>query len=122
MSEDGPRNRKVVTGYGDGGFRIAGERVEGSLIVFPERFVPWSVTQLGELTASNLGEVIAVAREVDILLLGCGDVPPIVGKVIRADLKRHGIVIDAMSTGAACRTFNILLGEGRAVAAALIAV
>lgn len=122
MSEDAPRSRKVVSGYGDGGFRIAGERVEGSVILFPERFLAWDVNRLSDLTPENLGDIIASANEVDILLLGCGDVPPLIGQGLRDAMKAHNIVIDAMGTGAACRTFNILLGEGRAVAAALIAV
>jgi uncharacterized protein len=122
MSEDIPRGRKVVSGYGDGGFRIAGERVDGSVILFPERFLAWDVSALSELTPDHFSDIIACANEVDILLLGCGDVPPIIGQELRDALKAHNIVIDAMGTGAACRTFNILLGESRAVAAALIAV
>ena len=122
MSEDAPRGRKVVSGYGDGGFRIAGERVDGSVILFPERFLPWVVTRLLDLQPQNFSDIIASANEVDILLLGCGDVPPIIKQDLRDALKAHNIVIDAMGTGAACRTFNILLSESRAVAAALIAV
>ncbi len=122
MNEETPRNRKVVTGYGDGGFRIAGERVEGSVLVFPERFCVWDVVRLPDVTSESLAEVIAVSMQIDILLLGCGDALPIIGDPVRVALKEHAIVIDVMSTGAACRTFNILLSEGRAVAAALIAV
>ncbi len=117
-----PRQRKVISGYGDGGFRIAGDRVEGSVIVFPERYRPWPVTALAALDAAALEPVIAAASEIDILLLGCGAGPPIVAERLRALLRGHGISVDAMDTGAACRTFNILLGESRAVAAALIAV
>jgi uncharacterized protein len=122
MSEDAPRGRKVVSGYGDGGFRIAGERVDGSVILFPERFFRWDVSRLPDLKPEDFNDIIASANEVDILLLGCGDVPPIINQDLRDVLKAHNIVIDAMGTGAACRTFNILLSESRAVAAALIAV
>lgn len=116
------RPRKVVNGYGDGGFRIAGERIEGSVIVFPERFLAWPVTSLAALDRPSLDPVIAAADRVDILLLGCGDAVPIVPEALRAVLRESGITLDAMSTGAACRTYNILLTESRAVAAALIAV
>lgn len=116
------RPRKVVNGYGDLGFRIAGERVEGSVIVFPERFVAWPVTSLAALDRASLEPVIAAADRVDILLLGCGDAVPMVPEALRAALRQSGITLDAMSTGAACRTYNILLAESRAVAAALIAV
>ncbi len=122
MSEDAPRGRKVVSGYGDGGFRIAGERIDGSVLLFPERFLPWSVSSLADLTPGDFQEVVAAAGQIDILLLGCGDVPPIIAQDVRDALRVHNIVIDAMGTGAACRTFNILLGESRAVAAALIAI
>jgi len=122
MAEEAPRPRKVVTAYGDGGFRIAGERIEGSVILFPERFAAWPVTSMAELTAESLGEIVAAARDVDLLVLGSGSQPPLVKQPVRDALKAHGIVIDAMDTGAACRTFNILLTEGRAAAAALIAV
>jgi uncharacterized protein len=87
-----PRQRKVINGYGDGGFRIAGERVEGSVIVFPQRF------------------------------MGCGSGAPVFDAALRDLLREHRISVDAMDTGAACRTYNILLTESRAIAAALIAV
>jgi len=117
-----PRLRKVVNGYGDGGFRIAGERVEGSVIVFPERFLSWPVDTMAALDLASLAPVVAAADKVDILLLGSGDTAPAVSSDLRAALRDLGIAVDAMSTGAACRTYNILLTESRAVAAALIAV
>lgn len=116
------RPRKVVNGYGDGGFRIAGERVEGSVIVFPERFLAWPVASLASIDRASLEPVLAAADRVDILLLGCGDAVPTVPQPLRIALRERGITLDAMSTGAACRTYNILLAESRAVAAALIAV
>tara|TARA_B100000686_G_scaffold76114_1_gene82042 strand:+ start:280 stop:648 length:369 start_codon:yes stop_codon:yes gene_type:complete len=122
MADQEPRPRKVVTAYGDGGFRIAGERHEGSIILFPERVLAWPVAAMADLTAKSLVDVTSAAADVDLLLLGCGKEVPIVPQALRDALKSHGIVIDAMETGAACRTFNILLTEGRAAAAALIAI
>ena len=116
------RARKVINGYGDGGFRIAGERVEGSVIVFPERFIPWAVTDAASLRAADLQPLIEAAGAIDILLLGCGKGPPVFDSELRELLRRHRIAVDAMDTGAACRTYNILLTESRAIAAALIAV
>ncbi len=117
-----PRQRKVINGYGDGGFRIAGERVEGSVIVFPQRFLTWSATDTAKLTADDLSPLIDAAGEIDILLLGCGSGPPVFDEGLRDLLRQHRISVDAMDTGAACRTYNILLTESRAIAAALIAV
>ena len=114
------RGRKTVTAYGDGGFRIAGERIAGSVIVFPARAIPWPVAAVAEVGLESLAPV--VAGGVEILLLGCGRAAAPVGRDLAAALRRHGIAIDAMTTGAACRSFNLLVAEERAVAAALIAV
>lgn len=117
-----PRQRKVINGYGDGGFRIAGERVEGSVIVFPQHFVAWPVSDAASLRAEDFAPLIEAAGEIDILLLGCGSGAPVFDPALRALLREHRIALDAMDTGAACRTYNILLTESRAIAAALIAV
>ncbi|MDA0951797.1 MAG: Mth938-like domain-containing protein, partial [Proteobacteria bacterium] len=77
------RARKVINGYGDGGFRIAGERVEGSIIVFPERFMPWPVADAGRLQADDLQPLIEAAGQIDILLLGCGAGAPAVDPALR---------------------------------------
>ena len=121
-ADAGPGGRKVIDGYGDGGFRIAGARFEGSVIVFAERVLAWPAAAWKEIDAASLQSVVAAAARIDILLLGCGrDTRPL-DAGLRARLRAHGIAVDAMSTGAACRTFNVLLAENRAVAAALIAV
>jgi uncharacterized protein len=109
---------QVIQGYGDGLFRIAGEAYQGSIIVFAERTVAWS----GEISEAGLAEAFAAAGELDLLLLGCGLRMQPVAPGLRMALRRVGIAVEAMDTGAACRTFNVLLAEGRRVAAALIAV
>ncbi len=114
--------RKVISGYGNGGFRISDIRHEGSVIVFPETVVSWPVSAMDEVTPVSLDDVVVEASRVDILLVGCGNDSALVPKEVRDLMRQHGIVIDAMTTGAACRTYNILLSEARQVAAALIAV
>ena len=76
------------------------------------------------VTSESLAEVTAAGRagEVEILLLGCGPRMAPVPRPLRETLRAAGIVIEAMDTGAACRTYNVLMSEGRRVAAALIAV
>jgi len=69
----------------------------------------------------SLAPVIARGG-VEILLLGCGRRMAMVPSALRARLKAAGIVVDAMDTGAACRTYSVLLAEGRRVAAALLPV
>ena len=114
--------RNVITGYGDGGFRIGERRHEGSLIVFPDAVLVWPVTGMPDVTPVTLAEVAARSALVDILLIGCGDASEVPSRDVRDFLRPRGIVVDAMTTGAACRTYNILMAEKRLVAAALVAV
>jgi uncharacterized protein len=111
-----PAGRKLITAYGDGGFKIAGEAFTGSVLVFPEQVLPWDAA----LTVESLAPV--AAGKAEILLIGGGRAMPFIEPDLRAQLRRAGVVIDAMDTGAAARTFNVLLAEGRKVAAALTAV
>lgn len=117
-----PEGKQVVEGYGDGRFRITGEVYEGSVIVFPERTVAWPVTAFAEMTVASLSEVTDGGNDIDLLLLGCGPKMQLVTKAFRQPVREAGVVIEPMDTGAACRTFNVLMAEERRVAAALIAV
>ena len=112
----------VIDAYGGGGFRVDGESVRGSVIVLPERVVAWGVSEAGGITLESLHPVVGVAREVEILLIGTGARFSLVSPALRQALRERGISADAMDTGAACRTYNILRAEGRLVVAALIAV
>ena len=114
--------RKRIEGYGGGGFRIGGERVEGSLMVFPSRVVPWPVSAFEELSLASFDAVIEERPRVEILVIGCGEKLMLPPADLRAALREAGIAADFMDTGAACRTFNVLLSEERRAAAALIAV
>ncbi len=113
---------QVIQGYGDGGFRVAGLRQSGSLLVFPRRTVTWAVTEFERLTIADFSPVLAAKAEVDLLLVGTGATSQLASRELRAALRAEGIGLEAMSTSAACRTFNVLLAEERKVAAALIAV
>ncbi len=119
-----PQGKQVIDAYGDGGFRVSGIRVEGSVIVFPDRLHRWDVAALAELSAALLDQVrlAGQAGQVDLLLLGTGARMAQIDRGLRLELRAAGVVIEVMDTGAACRTYNVLLAEGRKVAAALIAV
>jgi uncharacterized protein len=93
------------------------------VIVFPESTLSWPVTSMAEVTPLSLAPVSDRAGTevaIEILLLGCGRRMARVAPALRDALLQFQIVIDAMDTGAACRTYDVLLTEGRRVAAALL--
>ena len=122
VTPDIPEGKQVVQSYGDGRFTVSGAVHEGSILVFPDRVVPLEVTEFAELTVDTLSAVREAADEVEVLLLGCGPRMELVTKALRDPLREAGVVIEPMDTGAAARTYNVLLSEDRRVAAALIAV
>jgi len=117
-----PAGRQIVESYGEGGFRVGGTRYAGSVLVFSERTLAWPVGSVAELDRDSLAPVLAAAEEVEILLLGCGTRIEFVAPEVRQLLRAAGMALEPMDTGAACRTYNVLMAEGRRVAAALIAV
>ncbi len=119
-----PEGRQIIEGYGNGGFRIGGTVHAGSILVFPDRSESWPVASFEAMTLAALAPVIEAGRSgaVELLLLGCGNRLAPVPPPIRAALKEAGVAVEPMDTGAACRTYNVLMAEGRRVAAALIAV
>jgi uncharacterized protein len=117
-----PAGRQLIQGYGAGNFRIAGEAHSGSVIILPEITMSWSVTRYEDIAAETLSAVAEARDSIEVLLIGCGPRMGMPRADIRDYLKGVGIVPEWMDTGAACRTFNVLLTEDRAVAAALIAV
>jgi uncharacterized protein len=117
-----PPARQLIQGYAAGGFRIAGVRHEGSVLVLPGRTLAWPVAAPEQVTAESLAPIAAAEPAVDILLLGLGPRFAMVAPELRAALRAAGIVVEAMDTAAACRTYNLLVSEDRRVAAALIAL
>ena len=107
-----------IQSYGDGGFRIAGEVHVGSVIVLRDAVHPWPVSAFADITPDSF----ELLSEGGILLVGTGKTMTFLDPELRAALSARGLIADAMDTGAACRTFNVLLAEDRPVAAALIAV
>ncbi len=114
--------RQLIDGYGDGGFVVDRVRYKGSVLVFPDRSLDWHVGGLADLTLPSLDAVIETASQIDILIIGCGPAFTVEPNGLRRGLRDHGIVLEWMDTGAACRTYNVLLAEDRRLAAALIAV
>jgi uncharacterized protein len=111
-----------IDAYGNGGFRFAGMSHRGSLLCLPSGIAAWPVTRPDEITETTLAPLFAEAEAVDLFLIGCGTDIWIPSEALRWRLRDHRITVEPMSTGAAVRTYNIVLGEGRRVAAGLIAV
>jgi uncharacterized protein len=114
-----PAGRQVIDSYGAHSFHVSGAGYDGAILVFPEKTVRWEVTALADIDAETLRPVVEHGG-IDILLLGCGKRMQPLRPALRQMLRQAGIVVDAMDTGAACRTYNILLAEERRVAAALL--
>lgn len=113
--------RAPIDAYGNGGFRFADMSHRGSLLLLPSGVYGWDVNEGDDLTLAVFARVLAETG-IEFLLLGTGKQMRLVDPEIRAALKQRGIATDPMGTGAAVRTYNIMLAEQRPVAAALIAV
>ncbi len=111
-----------IDAYGNGGFRFAGMSHRGSIICLPSGIYGWNVATPDELTMKNFARVFEEADDIEVLLVGSGTDLCLIDASLRSALREASISADPMSTGAAVRTYNILLGEGRAVAAAMLAV
>lgn len=112
----------AVTAYGNGGFRFADMSHKGSILCLPSGVYAWDVTSAEDLTVDHFAQVLAELAPPAVLLLGTGAAQVFMTASITKAFADAGIGLECMSTGAAARTYNILLAEKRKVAAALIAV
>ena len=114
--------RAPIDAYGNGGFRFADMSHRGSLLCLPSGIYAWPVEDVDAIDVPSLARVFDEAQAIEVLLVGTGpDLVPL-KQDLRSALRDAGISSDPMSTGACVRTFNVLLSEERAAAAALIAV
>ncbi len=116
-----PRSAPIEA-YGKGGFAFADMSHRGSLLCLPDAIWAWSIVKPEEIDQVSLARVFAAANVIDTLIIGTGTdvwLPP---KPLREALRKVGVVLDTMQTGPAIRTYNIMIGERRRVAAGLIAV
>jgi uncharacterized protein len=114
--------RPPIAGYGAGLFRIGGIEHHGSLIILPRGVFDWPGAATANLPEEALSPVLAEAAGLGFLLLGTGVRQIFPGPALRAAFAKAGLGLEAMDTGAACRTYNVLLSEERVFAAALIAM
>jgi len=112
----------LVRGYGDGGFRICATRFESAVLVTPQGVAALDLTGLDGLNGSLAAGIAALDPRPDVLLMGTGtDMKPPPPGFTEA-LRQAGIALEHMATGPACRTFNVLMLDGRGIAAVLLPV
>jgi len=114
--------RAPIDAYGNGGFRFAEMSHVGSILCVPSGIYGWAPAFPGEVSAAALARVVAEGDDIDVLLLGMGKMPAPLGEEAAAALRGAGVRFDTMTTGAAVRTFNVMVAEDRRVAASLLAV
>jgi len=119
-----PSGRQIVESYGEGRFRVTSQLYQSAILVFPERTLTWPALRFADANLENLEPVLAAGREgnVELLLFGQGSQMQLVPPALRQGLRAAGVVVEPMDTGAACRTYNVLMAEGRRIVAALIPV
>lgn len=121
FAEDDTAGRYRIRAYAPGQVTVNDETLTCSLIVGPDRLIrDWPPQAFEDLTAGHLA--LALALEPEILILGTGDRLRFPSPRLTGEIQQRGIGVEVMDTAAACRTYNILLGERRRVAAALLII
>ena len=108
-------DRKPIDGYGPGFFRVGGERIDGGALLLPSGVAPWAGYEAA-------GTLVAAADEIDVLLIGTGAEIALIPDGLRVELEAAGIGVEVMASPSACRTYNVLLAEGRRIGAALLPI
>ncbi len=112
----------ILESYGKGRFTISGDIVNSSIIIWPEDFKKWQVKDFSQLAINSFNDFLSLDLGIEILLLGCGIQTKFVAGDIRSHIKQAGMNFEFMTTAAAARSYNVMITDGRRVAAALIAL
>ena len=114
-------DRQVVQGYAKGGFRISDTEWWGSVLVFPTRTMAWPVASVADFAPAAFEPVRdATDPPIELLIIGTGQKIALLPSKLRQEIRAMGFAVEVMDSGAACRTYNVLIGEERRVAAALL--
>ena len=118
LQAERPQGQNAITAYGPGFVTINAQTYRHSLIVGHDRLLPdWPITDIADLTSEHL---VNLNQNCDVILLGTGAKQRFPQRPVLQPLQAKRIGVEVMDTAAACRTYNVLLAEGRAVVAALI--
>ena len=112
----------AIHGYGAGAFRISGKRYIGPAIVMADAVHAAGVATLAEFSEDHLAPIFSAEPAIELLLIGCGPTITPLAPELEQGLSARDLAFDLMDTGAAARTYNVLLMEGRRVAAVLFPV
>lgn len=119
------KGQQIIQVYAGGVFKISGESYNHAVFVTSEKTFPWDVgqyTELSQLQHEHFSFLIELAQGFDVFLLGTGKKIEFLNPMIKKSLRQKNIHIEVMDTGAACRTYNVLMAEGRRVGALLLPV
>jgi uncharacterized protein len=112
----------LIDAHGAGGFRFGGMSHRGSVLCLPQGIWAWPVVSASDITEQTMSRVFAAATDLDFFIVGSGLVPWRAPDELRARFRELQVSLDAMTTGPAVRTYNVMLMEGRRVGAGLIAI
>lgn len=116
-------DQQVIQSYAGGVFKVSSASYESAILVMPDETCLWDVggvETINDLTIDHFNLFIENAGSIDVVLLGCGATMAFMPSDLKSALKDAGLSVDVMDTGAACRTYNVLMAEGRRVACALL--
>ncbi len=120
ITPEADANLIQVEGYGDGGFRLNGRWFEGTVCLLPSGISSPKVQAIGDLDGSNWPQdILDQAADLDVLLVGTGEAMALIPKAAKQSLAEAGLHCEPMNTGAGCRTFNVLVLDGRKIGALL---
>lgn len=115
--------QQIIQSYNGGSFKVSGQAYEHAIVVSPDETHEWDVggaRDINGLTEGHFSQFIENSNDIDVLLLGTGATIEFLPLELRKSLKKQGVMIEMMDTGAACRTYNVLMAEGRRVVCALL--
>ncbi len=115
-------DQQIIQSYAAGQFKISGISYAYGVIVSPDKTVEWvnAPQDMSALSLENFQELLGQANDVDVVLFGTGNKMHFVSPKLRQALSAKNLPVDIMDTGAACRTYNVLMAEGRRVVAIMM--
>ena len=117
--------QQVIGTYSNGFFKVNGKTYNSAILVTSEKTDIWDIgeiTDVSELKVQHFSVFIEQSQDIDVVLLGSGKDMAFISPELKSELKSLGLNIDIMPTGAACRTYNVLMAEGRRVVCSLLPV